>query len=210
MPLNCWLSCITMPMISGGRRVGEHISSMVDMWLSDCWARSSARISSMSSSTDPEARSRRRATQGFVKRCSLKFIDYTGVVPFRASSSHCLVMSRYLGDSGQTGSRISCRIAGQMARPRRMGQPSLVPRICSMPSTWDNSKPTVTANWLTVPKPPRRFSGAISEMYMGTSEVLRPSNQIHAPISKYLNLLVYNNHSPQLTPIINRPRNNIS
>lgn len=110
------------------------------------------------------------------------------VLPFRASSSHCLVMSRYRGDSGQTGSNSSCRTAGHIARPSRMGQPSLVPRIGSMPRTWDKSKPTVTASWFTVPRPPRKFSGAISLMYMGTNEVF----------------------SPQLTPIMNRPRNSIS
>lgn len=50
-----------MPIINGGRSVGEQMSSMVEMWLSVCWARSSARISSMSSSTELEARSRRNA-----------------------------------------------------------------------------------------------------------------------------------------------------
>lgn len=109
-------------------------------------------------------------------------------VPFRASSSHCLVMSRYLGDSGQTGNSSSCSTAGHIARPSRTGQPSLVPRIGSMPSTWDKSSPTVTASWLTVPRPPRKLRGAISLMYMGTNEVF----------------------SPQLTPIMNRPRNSIS
>lgn len=37
--------------------------------------------------------------------------------PLLASSSHCFVIRRYLGDSGHTGSRISCRIAGKMAKP---------------------------------------------------------------------------------------------
>lgn len=32
----------------------------------------------------------------------------------------------------------------------------------------------MTANWLTVPSPPRRLRGAISLMYMGTSEVFNP------------------------------------
>lgn len=38
-------------------------------------------------------------------------------LPLLASSSHCFVIRRYLGDSGHTGSRISCRIAGKMAKP---------------------------------------------------------------------------------------------
>lgn len=76
MPLSCWLNCITIPMISGVRSVGEQINSINDIELSDCWARSSARISSMSSSTAPEARRRRSAR--------------------RASSSHCLVINKYL------------------------------------------------------------------------------------------------------------------
>lgn len=58
--------------------------------------------------------------------------------------------------------------------PSRMGQPSSVPRICSMPSTCESSRPTVTASWFTVPSPPRRLSGAISDMYIGTSEVFSP------------------------------------
>lgn len=94
----------------------------------------------------------------------------------------------YLGDSGQTGSSSNCRMAGQIASPKRTGQPSFVPRICSMPSTWETRRPTVTASWFTVPRPPLRFNGAISDMYMGTSEVFKP----------------------QLTPMMNRPKNNIS
>ena len=43
-----------------------------------------------------------------------------------------------------------------------------------MPRTWESRRPIVTASWLTVPKPPRRLSGAISLMYMGTREVLSP------------------------------------
>lgn len=94
----------------------------------------------------------------------------------------------HLGDSGQTGSSNSCRMAGQIASPKRTGQPSFVPRICSMPSTWETRRPTVTASWFTVPRPPLRFNGAISDMYMGTNEVFKP----------------------QLTPMMNRPKNNIS
>lgn len=97
-------------------------------------------------------------------------------------------MCFYLGDSGQTGSSNNCRMAGQIASNKRTGQPSSVPRICSMPSTWETRRPTVTASWFTVPRPPLRFSGAISDMYMGTNEVFKP----------------------QLTPMMNRPKNNIS
>lgn len=79
-------------------------------------------------------------------------------------------------------------MAGQIASPKRTGQPSFVPRICSMPSTWETRRPTVTASWFTVPRPPLRFNGAISDMYMGTNEVFKP----------------------QLTPMMNRPKNNIS
>lgn len=61
MPLSCWLNCITIPIISGARNVGEQINSIIEMLLSDCCARSSARISSMSSSTWLEARNRLRA-----------------------------------------------------------------------------------------------------------------------------------------------------
>lgn len=60
--------------------------------------------------------------------------------------------------------------------PKRTGQPSSVPRICSIPSIWEMSRPTVTASWFTVPRPPRNVSGAISEMYIGTSEVFRPAH----------------------------------
>jgi len=94
----------------------------------------------------------------------------------------------HLGDSGQTGSSTNCRMAGQIASPKRRGQPSFVPRICSMPSTWETRRPTVTASWFTVPRPPLRFNGAISDMYMGTNEVFKP----------------------QLTPMMNRPKNSIS
>lgn len=98
------------------------------------------------------------------------------------------ILCFYLGDSGQTGSSNNCRMAGQIASNKRTGQPSSVPRICSMPSTWETRRPTVTASWFTVPRPPLRFSGAISDMYMGTNEVFKP----------------------QLTPMMNRPKNNIS
>ena len=37
----------------------------------------------------------------------------------------------------------------------------------------------VTASWFTMPTPPRRFTGAISDTYMGTSEVLRPVGTRH-------------------------------
>lgn len=43
-----------------------------------------------------------------------------------------------------------------------------------MPRTWESRRPMVTASWLTVPRPPRRLSGAISLIYMGTREVLSP------------------------------------
>ena len=62
--------------------------------------------------------------------------------------------------------------------PSNMGQPSSVPRICSIPNTWDSNSPTVTASWFTVPRPPRRLRGAISEMYMGTSDVFRPAMKL--------------------------------
>jgi len=38
--------------------------------------------------------------------------------PFLASSSHCLVINKYLGDSGHTGSKINCNMAGHIANPR--------------------------------------------------------------------------------------------
>lgn len=241
MPESCWESCITTPITRGALKVGLHMSSVIDILDSACWARSSALISSMSSSTWLLALNLLKA--------------------LRASSSHCFVMSKYLeqrikrekklwssvglernsrgedndrhvvraklnnkisehiakvyqslvraleiivgkdfslylhtgcdlylGDSGQTGSSSNCRMAGQIASPKRTGQPSFVPRICSMPSTWETRRPTVTASWFTVPRPPLRFNGAISDMYMGTSEVFKP----------------------QLTPMMNRPKNNIS
>ena len=40
--------------------------------------------------------------------------------------------------------------------------------------TCEMSSPTVTASWLTVPRPPRSVRGEISEMYIGTREVFRP------------------------------------
>lgn len=94
----------------------------------------------------------------------------------------------YLGDSGQIGSNTSCAIAGMMASPNKTGQRSFVPRICSMPNTWEIRRPTVTASWFTVPRPPRRFNGAISDMYMGTNDVFKP----------------------QLIPMMKRPRKSIS
>lgn len=39
-------------------------------------------------------------------------------LPFLASSSHCLVINRYLGDSGHTGSKINCNMAGHIANPK--------------------------------------------------------------------------------------------
>lgn len=71
-----------------------------------------------------------------------------------------------------------------------------------MPRTCEMSSPTVTANWLMVPSPPRRVSGAISEMYMGTSEVLRPTKkEQHFPMRKNEGGW----YSPQFTPIMNLP-----
>lgn len=75
--------------------------------------------------------------------------------------------------------------------PSKIGHPSSVPRICSIPSTCDSSNPTVTASWLTVPKPPRRFRGAISDMYIGTSDVFRPTFIIYIKSSIYFFLLKY-------------------
>lgn len=158
MPESCWESCITTPIMSGALSVGEQISSIILIDASACWALSSALISSISSST---------------WLLALNLLN-----AFRASSSHCLVMSRYLGLSGHIGSKTSCNKAGQTARPSNRGQPSFVPRICSIPSTWDSNRPTVTANWLTVPKPPRKFNGAISDIYIGTKDVFNPENNI--------------------------------
>lgn len=70
---------------------------------------------------------------------------------------------------------IKCKPLHQIS-PRRIGQPSSVPKICSMPNTCDSKSPTVTASWLTVPSPPRKFNGAISDMYIGTSDVFSPEN----------------------------------
>lgn len=114
--------------------------------------------------------------------------------PFRQKSrdvlfNRAIIESHsHLGDSGQNGSSSNCRMAGQTASPKRTGQPSFVPRIWSMPSTWETRRPTVTASWFTVPRPPLRFNGAISDMYMGTNEVFKP----------------------QLTPMMKRPKNSIS
>jgi len=51
IPESCCESCITTPMMRGDRSVGEQISCSMDMVASACCARSSALISSMSSST---------------------------------------------------------------------------------------------------------------------------------------------------------------
>lgn len=51
IPLSCCDSCITTPMSKGARSVGEQSNSRMEMDASACWARSSARISSISSST---------------------------------------------------------------------------------------------------------------------------------------------------------------
>lgn len=51
MPLSCWDNCMTTPMSKGARSVGEQRSSLIEIDASACWARSSARISSISSST---------------------------------------------------------------------------------------------------------------------------------------------------------------
>ena len=61
IPESCCESCIMIPMRSGCRSVGEQMSSDMEMDASADWARSSARISSMSSSTCEDARSRCRA-----------------------------------------------------------------------------------------------------------------------------------------------------
>jgi hypothetical protein len=61
MPESCCESCITTPMISGDRKVGEHMSSVMEIVASACCARSSALISSMSSSTWLDDRNLRNA-----------------------------------------------------------------------------------------------------------------------------------------------------
>jgi len=61
IPESCCESCITTPMMRGDRSVGEQISCSMDMVASACCARSSALISSMSSSTWFDARSLRNA-----------------------------------------------------------------------------------------------------------------------------------------------------
>lgn len=76
--------------------------------------------------------------------------------------------------------------------PRRRGQPDSVPRISWMPRICEKRMPTVTPNWLTVPKPPRKFNGAISEMYMGTSDVFNPVGRAAYHPNKH------NQHFPQL------------
>lgn len=76
IPDNCCDNCITTPITNGALNVGLHMSSVIEMEDSDCWARSSALISSMSSSTWLLALSLRNA--------------------FLASSSHCFVISKYL------------------------------------------------------------------------------------------------------------------
>ena len=58
--------------------------------------------------------------------------------------------------------------------PNKTGQPSSVPKICSIPRICDISSPIVTASWFTVPRPPLKLSGAISDIYIGTNDVFRP------------------------------------
>ena len=41
------------------------------------------------------------------------------IIPSLASCSLCLVMSKYLGDSGQKGSNDICKIEGKRAMPSR-------------------------------------------------------------------------------------------
>lgn len=53
----------------------------------------------------------------FVYIIKLKQMIY---LPFLASSSHCLVINKYLGDSGQTGSKINCNMAGHIANPENV------------------------------------------------------------------------------------------
>ena len=55
-----------------------------------------------------------------------------------------------------------------------MGHPDDVPKISWIPRICEIKIPKVTPNWLTVPKPPRRWRGAISDMYNGTSDVFKP------------------------------------
>ncbi|MPC16934.1 hypothetical protein E2C01_009774 [Portunus trituberculatus] len=61
IPDSCWESCITTPMVRGMRRLEFRTSCSMVMWASVWLAASSARISSMSSSTWDEALRRRRA-----------------------------------------------------------------------------------------------------------------------------------------------------
>lgn len=61
--------------------------------------------------------------------------------------------------------------------PNNTGQPSSVPKICLIPKICDISNPIVTANWLTVPKPPLKLSGDISVIYIGTNDVFSPAIQ---------------------------------
>lgn len=61
--------------------------------------------------------------------------------------------------------------------PNNTGQPSSVPKICLIPKICDISNPIVTANWLTVPKPPLKLSGDISDIYIGTNDVFSPATQ---------------------------------
>ncbi len=70
--------------------------------------------------------------------------------------------------------------------------------------------PTVTPNWLTVPKPPRKFNGAISEMYMGTNDVFNPekSRSIHLAFNASYRLDY--EMVPQLKPMIILPIMSIS
>lgn len=72
--------------------------------------------------------------------------------------------------------------------PKRRGQALLFPRSCSMPRICERSRPTVTANWLTVPSPPRRLRGAISLMYIGTSDVFSPVDDAIILMTEHKNL----------------------
>ena len=99
-------------------------------------------------------------------------------LPALAACSCCLVIKRYLGDSGQNGSSANCSTDGNSAIPNKYGQPLSVPKRPSTPSICDTRRPTVTASWLIVPKPPRRVNGAISEMYMGTKDVFKPEKYV--------------------------------
>ena len=63
---------------------------------------------------------------------------------------------------------------GKIASPNKKGHPLSVPRRPSTPRICETKRPTVTASWLMVPRPPLRLNGDISDMYIGTREVLSP------------------------------------